>query len=297
MAASTRSIYAHNFIQQTIAGLNPPAPYVPQWFHKALADLDGLNEFGEPKWKLVWGGSETHFSIGRTRIKYPIRHKDVPVGWEIWTGRWTKNGKVYKYPGRRGKITRFPETRILPITCANDPKYPTGRLVYDWLDIGKPRFIVEEWCAPEVACDGWEEQQFGTHPRTGEWCDILGPRPERGLYRGFMTLETDDGQYRPPDEATLNWLRSILYLRNQDPVLYSPRERPPQHVIEARLRKRYDEIRAFEAREAQELEQRMFDRMMVSVRRQLNPNPNEGGTIGGHFMIHNPRHGTTDWNK
>lgn len=287
MSAEKSYLDPISFINQTIANLNPAAPLVPKWWHDALAEIDGLNDYGEPIFRLVWGGSATDWGMGRTRIKYPLRTSDCPVGWEVLTGRYYKNGRYYQYPGRKGKRDRTPETQVLPLSFANKPEYGPGRLVYDWLDIGKPRFIIEEWCHPDIACEDWEKRRYGPHPRTAVWTDILGERPSRGLYRPFLYLQTDKGEYRPPDEDTLNWFRRIIWIRNQDPVLYNRNQRPPHSVLEANLRKRYAQYMEFDAREQREMEERTRDKFVSAWRRHTLPDANAGGAYGGIHIVHN----------
>lgn len=287
MSAAKSHFDPVNFINQYIANLNPPAPSVPPGFHKALAEIDGLNDYGEPIYRLIWAGNATCWRMGRIRIKYPLHVSDRPVGWEVLTGRYYRNGRFYQYPGRKGKRNRTPETRILPLSCANDPSYGAGRLVYDWVDIGKPRFIIEEWCHPDTACSDWEKRRYGPHPRTGEWTDLLGEKPSRGLYRPFLHLQTDKGEYRAPDEDTLNWFRRIMWIRNQDPVLYNRNESPPRTLLEANLRKKYAQYMEFDAKEQQEMEARTRDRFLSSWRRHTSPDPNAGGAYGGIHIISN----------
>lgn len=275
------------FINRYIAQLNPPAPYVSPAFHKALSEVDGLNEFGDPIYRLIWAGRAIYFRMGRIRIKYPLHVSEQPVGWEVLTGRYYRNGRYYQYPGRRGKRNRAPETQALPLSCANNRSLGPGRFIYDVLDIGKPRFIIEEWCHPDIACKDWDKNRFGPHPRTGMWTDILGERPTRGLYRPFLVVETDKHEYRPPDEDTLNWFRCIMWLRNQDPVLYNRQNPPPASLLESNLRKRYAQYMEFDAREQQEAEERTRDRFISAWRRHTLPDANAGGAYGGIHIIHN----------
>jgi len=245
---------------QRIAACNPPAPPVPDWFIKELTALDGCNEFGQPIFRIVWGGSATWFAFGRTRIKYAKSKKDVLIGFEHIT-------------------TLEDGAQKRTFLSIEEAKQVAGQLrpVYDWLDIGKPYFYIEEWLAPERACEGWEKNRYGPHPRTGEWCDINGPEPREGLYRDFWKMADENGEPILPDERAMEHLRAIIWRRNQDPVLYTRREKPPRHVIEAVLKRKNLEIAEFQLKEDIELVDRYYQALKPLRKFLEHEHPNEAG--------------------
>ena len=238
-----------------IRQLNPPAPYVPEWFTKELTDLGGKTDNGkDPQLRLVWGGSATQFWEGRERIKYPKNTKKVAIGWEVMD----ENGERQLLP-----LHDKPEQSML---SSEDKR--VGRIVDDWLDIGLPVFIVEEWCPPEVACDGWAKRRYKYDTTTNAWIDKLGPEPRQGFYRKLFTLAEFKGEmmyYMEPNEQSLVYIKKMLWLQRQEPALYSKRERPPEQVVEGMLRKRYAEVDAWETKFEEDLADRMVDRVRRSL--------------------------------
>lgn len=236
-------------ITNLISQLNPPQPHVPDWFTRELNQLGGKTDNGEPQLRIVWGGSATVFWLGRLRIRYPKFTEKVPIGWEIIN----------------------PETKerhLVSFKEANELIHLVGRVVYDWIDIGIPMFVIEEWIPPEIACDGWEKRRWEWDRNTATRIDKLGPAPRGGLYRKLITLAELRGHmmyYMEPNEQTLTYIKKMLWLQRQEPMLYSKRERPPEHVVEAMLRKRYAELEAWETK----FEDDMVDRMMDRTRRSL----------------------------
>lgn len=95
--------------------INPPAPHVPKWFLEELIKIGGVTDSGKPRYRIVWGPDEKVYAYGHKRIKYLQSSRRIPVGWEV-----IQNG----------------ERILLPVEAANDPKYPIGNLVFEWLDKG-----------------------------------------------------------------------------------------------------------------------------------------------------------------
>jgi len=233
---------------KVIKELNPPAPYIPTWFLKELNELGGFADDGKtPQLRIGWGGELTQFWRGRMRIKYPKYTDKMAIGWEVL--------------GENG------ERLLYPLNAANELTHLVGRLVYDWIDIGIPMFVIEEWIPPEIACDGWEKRRYEWDAGNRVWIDKLGPEPREGLYRKLVTLAEFKGDmmfYMPPNEQTLVYIKKMLWLQRQEPMLYSKRERPPDNLVEQLLRKRYDEVEKWETKFEDDLADRMVDRVRRS---------------------------------
>ncbi len=221
---------------QTPKFFNPPSPYVPTWFKEELKKIGGVTESGQPLYRIVWGPDQKIFAYGEYRLKYLQSSKRVPVAWEV-----IQNG----------------EPILLPVEAANDPKYPIGRLVFAWLDRGKPFFFLEEWCPPETACDQWELTRWEVDPNKyysdpNRMIDVLGPAPREGLYMPVLSLQDNDGNTLYPNETTLEWLRKVIRIKESHPKLRQDnwREKPSPAVIEGYIRQKYQEI--YEADQAYE---------------------------------------------
>lgn len=260
-----------NFIQTVIAQFNPPSPSVPTWFTKELTELGGYADNGkDPQLRIVWGGSATQFWEGRERIKYPKFSNKFPIGWEV--------------------VNEKGERELLPlqkedssVVSADNKELGVGRIVYDWVDIGQPFFIIEEWFAPEVACRGWQQSRYKWDSSTNTFIDRLGPEPTNGLYQRLFTLRTDKFEYMEPNQAAMTYIKAMLWLQRQEPALYSKTERPPSFVVERELRKKYAEIEANEVK----FEEKMADMMMERVRRSiLNPTSYAPASKGQIIVAH-----------
>jgi hypothetical protein len=263
-----------------IRKINPDPPSIPRWFEKELTQMGGKTSDGRPKLKLVWGGSEVQWSRGRWRIKYPKFTKKFVVGWEAIRFYADGEGKQYAEPGP----SRKPVTELLPPEAANDPANGVGRLVYDWLDVGKPRWIVEKWLPPEIACKGWpKDGDFGAeaikiryaYDDNLGWIDVIGPPPVKGLYVEWQWIDTPLGEYKHPDEEVMAALRRQRWREREQFGNLAPGERPPDWVIQQRLRDRYDEVAANEEKWAEAIGGDIWQHMRPSYKAALNNN----GTI------------------
>lgn len=213
---------------QTPKFLNPPSPSVPPWFHEELKKIGGVADNGQPLYRIVWGPDQKVFAYGEYRLKYLQSSRRVPVAWEV-----IQDG----------------EAILLPVESANDPKYPIGRLVFAWLDVGKPFFYLEEWCPPEIACTEWELIRWEVDPNKyhddpDRMIDVLGPAPNQGLYRPVLSLQDNDGNPLYPNESTLEWVRRTIKIKENHPKLKQGnwRDKPAPAVIEGYIRQKYQEL-------------------------------------------------------
>lgn len=225
--------------------INPPSPHVPDWFKKELIKIGGVTDSGKPRYRIVWGPDEKVFAYGYQRIKYLQSSIRIPVGWEV-----IQNG----------------ERIVLPVEAANDPKYPIGVLVFEWLDKGKPFFFLEEWCPPEIACEEWEliryetdwSKSFDDPTRT---VDVLGPRPNDGIYRAVISMQDNDGNPLYPNESALEWLRRVIKIKESNPLLKNThwRNKPEPGVIEQYIRQEYQRMYEAEAEYEAQLAEKNYE--------------------------------------
>lgn len=197
------------------------APYIPPEFTKELTKIGGLSPCGRfPIYRLAWGGSERIFSHGEMRLKYPKSWKTVQIGWTT-----VRNGKEVAVPV---------EEIVNPFNSDGTPAII--RPIYGKQVKGVQAWFLEQWMPPSLACPGWEALRYEIDIATGTKIDIMGPPPVDGQYKCLIKLQNDAGEYLQPNAETLEWVRRVIYLKNQDPWLYNLAEFPPAHIVERRLR-------------------------------------------------------------
>lgn len=230
------------------------APEIPKWFAQELLSIGGTTDNGrDPVYRVVWGGTETHWAYGQIRLKYPDSWKTVPVAWEV-----VKDGKVSRIPV---DDIDLPENKGL-----------IGNIIYAKKVKGKEFWYLEQWVPPEIACEGWELYRYSQDKKI----DILGPEPRQGLYKGIMPLQDNNGKFMPLDRDTLEWIRKVVYLKNSDPWLYDLRKRPPQRIVEQRIREKMLEIEEAEEKKVQELTEIYTSALMPMKHHITHHNPNKG---------------------
>lgn len=250
-------------VSSVIRQYNEPAPPIPKWFSKELESVAGLNPFGEPKIRLAWGGSEVSWWKGRYRIKYPKYTTKFVLGFETITT--DENGVEHR--------------ELIPLEALNKDNRKVGRYVYDYIDVGTPRWYVEKWIPPETACNGWpadddfsaEAQQIRmSHDPELGWVDALGPRPAKGIYLEWLKLETPLGEYQAPDETVMAEIRRYKFHERNQPQYWSAGERPPAWLIAQQLREHYDQVEANEEKFIQDTADDLLQHMRPSYKAALD---------------------------
>ena len=231
-----------------------PAPDLPDWFVRELTFIGGYTDNGrDPIYRIVWGGNATHWAYGQVRLKYPASWRTVTTGWEV-----VKDGETIQIPTEDIELPEYAGLIGNPI-CHKQVK-------------GKEFWFLEQWMPPEIACEGWETHRWSTDKKV----DILGPEPRQGMYKGILPLQDNSGNFLAPSQETLDWIKKVVYLKNSDPYLYDLRKRPPQRVVEQRIREKMLEIELEEEKKIAELTEIYTSALMPSKRLLTHSNPNKG---------------------
>lgn len=198
-----------------------PPPYLSPDFVKELNRIGGYSPCGRfPIYRVVWGGSEQHFALGEMRLKYPKSWKTVPVAWAV-----IRDGKEVLLPLEES--TKTHDEKGQPII---------GRPVYEKRVVGVQSWFLEQWMPPEIACIGWEALRYKYDMAKGVRIDVLGPAPRDGVYKALIKLQDNTGKILQPGPETLEWVKKVIWLKNQEPWSHNLNELPPQHIVERRLR-------------------------------------------------------------
>lgn len=192
------------------------APEVSALFTKALARLGGLNRFGAPYWRVVWGGTATKFLLGDTRLKYPTRIEKSVHHWEEVTT--DEHGGVQVL-------------RTFPAGTTDTVKSDyLLRPVFQIVEEGDPFWMLEYWHAPERCLPGWNLKRYvwkhgdrysvmpppAYDAHLWERVDALGDPPLRGQYRLHKKLCTPEGKFLPLDQNVLEYVVRIIAAYAQD---------------------------------------------------------------------------------
>lgn len=219
---------------------NEPAPLLDPSFHAALREIGGLNTFGLPNLRIVWGQEHRTFQRGKPRLRYVDRR--IPA--IEHTRHVLKRPLTFDATGRALSFERK--------VFSDQPKVvPKGWLYELELEsvefIGDQLFYVEQWVPPDLLGDtpqSWETLRYEDweDPEIGlvRHCDVLGPFPSEGQYRDVFAVgepyvyptftesgEGYEGEYlrfRMPGADTLEALREKMF-RRENEVLPSAAQR------------------------------------------------------------------------
>ncbi len=210
---------------------NQPAPYVPEFFTKALVQLGGKQLDGTPNLRVVWGQTERRFACGDNRIKYPTSFSAEKADY-VFRLRNIETGEVSECNYEQFMEAKKAYEAVDP-DITHMAEFKVIRQV-EW--IGIPRFIVEQYMPVVLLQDtplGWERNRYGWwfNPvtRKNEWTDVTGPFPYNGRYEHFLTIKVDDGthfgKYKAPAEDTLLAIREALQGRE------AHQEKAPEQAV------------------------------------------------------------------
>lgn len=210
---------------------NNSQPFVPKEIQAQLTLIGGTVLDGRPRLRLVWGQSKeaSIFWKGRQRLRYLYEWRRELVGY-----------KAIDPLGR--EPTRFFEPSV------ELPPFRKGILLeplYEDVDIGIPRFYIEQLMPAELLCQDWDKLRYDVDGETGKIEDSLGPPPVHGEYQeGFYMIADHSqccpdnmfrpgcyGSFRAPQQYDVEYVRWLWHQLEQEPYRYSWEEVPPPQVI------------------------------------------------------------------
>lgn len=170
-------------------------PYLhPEW-QETLNGIAGLNRFGNPNLKIVWGGTErSDITVTGTELKYHCGFSPNEVsGYE-----YTENGE-----------TKF--TTVLE----GIPEHVFVVPAFRCEELGLMRWIVERWVSPEeLERQGRFQQRYAP----GEIEPTLRAFPRQGIYETYFIVETHDQKFRDVDTVVFDFLRVRWYAEHTQSV-------------------------------------------------------------------------------
>jgi hypothetical protein len=202
---------------------NHAAPYLDPRYQKELTVLGGLNPYGQPNLRFVWGQSEKRFYRGKWRTRYTddrIPPVQTITDCRVRTVDGQKEVKVYRNVDEALDDTDFGGVYW-------------QRHEYEW--IGKPLWIVEQWWPIELYGDTretWESRRYkdvddfelGHCPRL----DMIGEFPSEGVYDWVFSVgkhvgNTEEGlavfDYRPISDDIMEDVKRRLREREKAPIV------------------------------------------------------------------------------
>lgn len=159
------------------------APHIDASVQEALTRIGGVNPFGKPNLRVVWGGTEPSDTTEKHTLKYHCGYTKQDV-----------QGYQYRDENGEWRKTQFIEglEDKLLIPC----------IVQE--EVGMPRWIIEKWISPEALR---KAKRFESRYAPGDVEPTLREFPREGIYMAYFVVETDDEKYRPVDEVVLNFIK------------------------------------------------------------------------------------------
>jgi hypothetical protein len=235
---------------------NIAPPHIPSKWQKQLTDLLGLNPYGEPKLRLVWGQEARVFRHEEMQLRYRRCREGVFDGW-------------YEYgPGEDGQVIWLAHHP----PAVTPPTIPDGHTLEErgsWQTIGVDRWFIEQWKGPKTyAGDAilWEAGRYKYlfDPSRGiqRKVDVFGPYPHRGgyvrspylypwmiarherVFEGRIACcdEREEqglacfGEYRQPEQRDIDYIAYLIAEKNQEPYKHGYDEAAPAEVVAQDIR-------------------------------------------------------------
>ncbi len=248
---------------------NIEAPPIDPSLQKQLTLMGGTLLDGRPKLRLVWGQdpSITVFYRGKQRLRYIHHYTEQLVGW---------NARYYDSAGKLLEVKRFPPSLR--------PSEAAGALLVDpimetW-DIGIPRWFIEQYMPPSLACQDWDENRHTLDEETKTVIDELGPPPNQGMYEEAFLMIADHtkccekgnnvgcpGEYRAPNQTDIEYVRWLMWQLDQEPFKYTWEEMPPADIVAQAIKDSYYEAEELRLAEKRELSYYIQNDLMAHRRR------------------------------
>ena len=146
-------------------------------FEEELTKFSGVNTFGEPILRVQWAGTLANEFSEKPALKYK----------QMWKGL-----VGFDYTNDDGDVVRVRDARTAPAD-----KFVTA--VYDTIELGRLRWIVEAWQSKEHAVKSGREDADGIKI------------PATGTYNAFFWIETLDKKYRALDMGVLEAVKGMWH--------------------------------------------------------------------------------------
>jgi hypothetical protein len=214
---------------------NYPSPVNLERWQTQINRIVGQSVDGRPLLRIVWGMDE-HLLVFR-----PFPNGEPGYGMKyVYSGEFIEHELQQEITTEKGEIKNL------------------GAVSYERVEVGIPRFIIEQLHVDEEYRQSHEDQRY--HWMDGVLVDILGPAPAEGFYSEVFTIASHDerccggkewfhkketgpqgerithgqercfGGYRVPLERDLKRIRHMKQMRDRQPFQHMPGQRIPDHV-------------------------------------------------------------------
>lgn len=162
-------------------------PSIPSDFQSELTLLGGINKFGKPNLRVVWGGTqESDKSYEKGRLKYSCGYSPINVAGY----RYQKDGEWHFTTNVDDLDQSF---LILPAV--------------EQEELGLLRFVIEQWVSAEqLAADARFQKRYDA----GDLEPTLRSFPREGVYDTYLIVENQEGKFRQLDKDVLTYIKKKL---------------------------------------------------------------------------------------
>lgn len=256
---------------------NHPAPALDSAYGEELKRIGGLNPYGQPVLRIVWGQERRKFHAGEDRILYTDDRLEPVISRtpDAFAVRHRETGEripLQSYADMLGYDERVWE-RI----------WTRGTSSAEF--IGQPLWFVEQW-KPAEQIDNpatWALNRFGDFedPATGvtlRGVDIIGEYPSEGRYDAFFVVGEWDGKTRDPFGGKVLKYRPVGWdVIEHVRRMWHTRAHAAPVSFEQQMRDRLAEQEEREARQKAELSDRIRQELLPHKHRFL-----EFGAMAGY---------------
>lgn len=212
---------------------NVGAPFVDSGFQKKLTDIAGTTLDGRPRVRLVWGQDPqaTIFYCGEQRLRYIHHFEESIVGWRA---------SYYNQDGTLREVKVFGPSIEAPAAPGAQIVTP----ISERRDIGIPRWFLEQYMPPSVACRGWEtfDEELGPPPRDGQYEEAFLMIADHSDCCKEELQAGCPGKYCAPDQRHLTYVQFLMWALNSEPYRYTWEEMPPPELIAQDIKERESRI-------------------------------------------------------
>jgi hypothetical protein len=249
--------------------VNHPAPALDAAYSEELERIGGLNPYGQPVLRFVWGQERRWFFSGEQRIRYTDDRLEPNI---------TRTPDTFAVKNRETG-ERIPLDSYADMLNYDERAWERiltrGESRAEF--IGQPLWFVEQWKPPELIDSParWNLNRYGDFedPATGvtlRHIDQLGDYPSEGRYEAFFVVGSWDGKSRDPFNGKVLKYRPvgwdvIEHIRRK----WHAREHEKLPSVEQMFTDRWDEQEAKEAKLKADLADRIRQELLPHKHRFL----------------------------